>query len=348
MRSKIHHALPLVLVSLLLSLMLHSCQAFEQPPEGVLTPQELIFTSAAETLVAGLTPALTSTPPVETRPSPSDGISPTPVMEVAPLPGATLEPSPNASPTSTSAPAPTPTALETILPSPTAAAELPTATDLPTTTPLATVLPSPTSVTPAPTATDLPSLTPAATATPPLVLVFEDDFSTRTGWHTETRPGFEMFYQASGYRIRNRNTQANVSSIRTFDHYDIRVEAGAAMVSGPTGAYYGVICRWQNVHNLYAFVIGSEGYHAIIKIQNRELSFLKEGRMVNGVIQPLGGINRITGICEGSSLALDVNGHRLLETEDITFGSGYVGLLVGNQDQPGSLVHFDNFTLFAP
>ncbi len=261
----------------------------------------------------------------------------TPVLDLAPVPTLTAEPGPTASPTPpTTTQLPTPTPLGTALPSPTITSPIPSPTELPqlTSTPLVTV----------PAGTPTP---PPATATPVLSLVFEDDFAIRRGWHTEIRPGFEMYYQANGYRIHNHNPSSNVSSIRTFDHLDIRVEVDATFVRWATGSYYGVVCRWQDLHNLYAFVLGVDGFHAIVKIQNREVIFLGEGQG-NGSIELGGGVNRISGICQGNLLALEVNGQRLLETEDFTFGSGYVGLLVGNQDLPGSLVHFDNFTLFAP
>ena len=261
----------------------------------------------------------------------------TPVLELAPLPTQTQDLEPASSPSPFAIQTPSPTPVVPPEPSPTLVPTLPTPTDLPqpTRTPLLTAGP-----------TDTPPPPVTATASPSLVL--EDDFTVRTGWHTETQPGFEMYYQAGGYRIHNRNTDSNVSSTRTFEHQDIRVEVDAAMVSVPAGGYYGVVCRFQNLQNLYAFVIGSDGFHAIVKIQNSEVSFLEEGRADNGPILLEGEVNRVTGICQGSQLALEVNGQRLLEAEDLTFVSGNVGLLVGNREQPGSLVHFDNFALHEP
>jgi hypothetical protein len=358
MSSKVRHTLPLGLVTLLVGLMLHSCQAFEEPPEGVLTPQELIFTSAAETMIANLTPDPTlpipETPtaslsggetdspaqddfqsPIST---PHDSIFPSPTV-IGQTPTATERLFPTSTPFPTAIPIGTPTSRPaTALPSPSLIPQTPTVTQLlsPTNTPMETVTPI---VTPR---------TPAATTSPPPSLIFEDDFTIRAGWHTEAREGFEMYYQAGGYRIDNLATNSNVSSTRSFDLQDMRVEVDATLVRGPLSGYYGVVCRFQNLQNLYAFVIGSDGFHAIVKIQDMEVSFLEEDRLESGPIHLGGGLNRITGICQGSQLSLEVNGQRLLETEDFTFGAGNVGLLVGNRDQPNNLVHFDNFALLAP
>jgi hypothetical protein len=83
---------------LLYSLMLYSCQAFEQPPAGVLTPQELVLTSAAETIIADLAHLDTPAVPVNTNTAfpnnpdmitstsePSPTLTHTPVAELAPF-----------------------------------------------------------------------------------------------------------------------------------------------------------------------------------------------------------------------------------------------------------------------
>jgi hypothetical protein len=330
------------LVILLYGFLLNSCQAFEQPPAGVLTPQELILTSAAETIIADLAPLGTPELPVETNTAfptdpdiststsePSPPLTHTPIPELAPF----LTQTPAASPITT------PTPLETIIPSP---------TTILSPAPAETALPSPTTtLLPSPVPTEPPTTMPSV-ATPFPNLIYEDDFSIRAGWVIEETDGFGMYYQAGGYRIHNRSSSSNVSSTRSFEHPDIRVEVDAIRVRWSLGGYYGVVCRFQNFQNMYAFVIGGDGFHAIAKIQQGEVSFLREGQMQNGSIYSEGEVNRISGICQGSQLALEVNGQRLLEMEDFTFDSGYVGLVVGNQDPPGNLIHFDNFALYAP
>jgi hypothetical protein len=326
---------------LLYSLMLYSCQAFEQPPAGVLTPQELVLTSAAETIIADLAHLDTPAVPVNTNTAfpnnpdmitstsePSPTLTHTPVAELAPF----LTPTPTTNPTTTPMP------LETTLPGPTISPTAPAGTALPS--PATTLISSP-----VPT---VPPTTMPSEITPLPNLIYEDDFSNRAGWVIEETDGFSMYYQAGGYRMHNRSSSSNVSSTRSFEHQDIRVDVDAIRIRWSIGGYYGVVCRWQNFQNMYAFIIGSDGFHAIAKIQHGEVTFLQEGQTENGPVNSEGELNRISGICQGSQLALEVNGQRLLETQDFTFGSGYVGLLVGNQDPPGNLVHFDNFTLYAP
>jgi hypothetical protein len=329
------------LVMLLYSLLLYSCQAFEQPPAEVLPPQELILTSAAETIVADLAPLDTPAVPVETNTAfpnnpntitstsePFPTLTHTPVPDLAPF----LTQTPTASPSPTVSPPQTTTLSATI--SPIAPAD--------------TTLPSPTT-TPIPSSVDtVPTTIVPSDVTPFPNLIYEDDFSIRAGWVIEETDAFSMYYQAGGYRLDNRSSSSNLSSTRSFEHPDIRVEVDAIRVRWSLGGYYGVVCRWQNFQNMYAFIIGGDGFHAIAKIQQGEVTFLQEGQTENGPVNSEGELNRISGICQGSQLTLEVNGQRLLETQDFTFESGYVGLLVGNQDPPGNLVHFDNFALYAP
>jgi hypothetical protein len=323
---KIRQILLSGLVILLYSLLLNSCQAFEQPPAGVLTPQELILTSAAQTIVAGIPPLDTPALPVETSTTtPTDPNIAT----------STSEPSPSLTHTS---PTTTPIPTETIIPSPTIFPPAPAESVV--SSPTTTLLPSPVPTVPP------PATTPVVTPLPNLI--YEDDFSIHAGWVIEETEGFSLYYQAGGYRIHNRSSNSNVSSTRSFEHSDIRVEVDTIRVRWSLGGYYGVVCRWQNFQNMYAFVIGGGGFYAIAKIQHGEVSFLREGQIENGPIHSEGELNRVSGVCQGSQLAMEVNGQRLLETQDLTFESGYVGLLVGNQDPPGNLVHFDNFALYAP
>jgi hypothetical protein len=209
MALKIRQILMSGLVILLYSLLLYSCQAFEQPPAEVLPPQEQILTSAAETIVADLAPLDTPAVPVETNtaipnnpnmitstsdPSPTLTHTP-PVLELTPIQ------TPTASPTTT------PTPLETTIPSPTISPTAPAQTGLPS-----------------PTTTLIPSTVPAvpttisSEVTPIPNLIYEDDFSIRAGWVIEETDEFSMYYQAGGYRMHNRSSSSNISSTRSFEH----------------------------------------------------------------------------------------------------------------------------------
>jgi LysM repeat protein len=205
------------------------------------------------------------------------------------------------------------------------------------------VTPAPTPVPPTPVA---PTPTPPPAAIPDTgEIIFQDDFSVTGIWFTADEPNFRIGYAEGGYRIMNNFANSYVSSIRTLTHADIFVETEATRVGGPETGYYGVVCRWQDINNFYAMVIGSDGFHGIVRLVNGQVNFLSEGRTTDGPINLGSATNRIGGSCIGNTLTLFVNGEQLLQTLDNTFGSGSVGLMVGTRTAAGTHVHFDNFAL---
>ena len=65
-------------------------------------------------------------------------------------------------------------------------------------------------------------------------------------------------------------------------------------------------------------------------------------------IIPGNAANHIQATCQGSRLALSVNGEFIAEAYDPTFASGDIGLIVGSFDQPGVDVWFDNLSVKNP
>jgi hypothetical protein len=150
-----------------------------------------------------------------------------------------------------------------------------------------------------------------------------------------------------GYRIYNDFYNSYVSSVRTFDLDDVYVEVDAVLVSGSETGYYGVVSRWEDLHNYYAFVISSDGFYGIVRVEDGQPQFLAQGLDRSGLIN-LNDSNRIGGASEDQTLTLYVNGKGLLQVEDETFETGAVGLMVGTRPVAGVEVHFDDFHVYVP
>lgn len=293
----------------LVATLLASCEAFSPGSPEVTNSPDLFFTAAAETIIVEVTLTSVVLIPTPTATVPTTEQTHSPVT---PTPDDTRTPQ-------ETAPTPTPDTL-----SPT-----------PTTTP----------GTPTPTAT--PG-TPAPSPTPARQLILQDDFVTTRAWFTTETENFRLAYVEDGYRIFNNLTGSHVNSVRSFDHTNIIVEVDAAQISGPETGFYGVVCRWQDVNNYYALVIGSDGFHGIASVINSEVVILGQDQSEDGIIHPGTASNRITGICTGDTLVLSVNGEQLLEVQDQRYSVGYVGLLVVTRATPGVEVHFADFALFRP
>jgi LysM repeat protein len=175
-------------------------------------------------------------------------------------------------------------------------------------------------------------------------LAFSDDFTIPGLWYTEINPNFRIEYVDQRYRILNSFAHSHVSSIRSFNMPDVHSEVDANLVGGPDSAYYGVVCRWQDINNFYAAVISGDGSTGIVRIQNGIATFLNEGT----ADFDRAGWTRVGANCFGNTLTLFVNGESVLQATDNTFTSGFIGVMVGTRSAANADVHFDNFTSYRP
>lgn len=209
--------------------------------------------------------------------------------------------------------------------------------------------------TPAPTETPAPSETPTLTATsagiasPTPEILFDEDFSSGRGWHTEETDLYGFRFTADGYMIYVDIRSAGFWSIRELSYDDVRLETEAALLDGPQSGYYGVMCRHQDEDNYYALVVSPDGSYGIIRNLDGEFEFIAEGvEDDGGVIQPADSTNRVRGDCIGNTLALYANDTKLLEVQDDLLDEGVVGIVAGTRLQEGIEVEFYRFTILRP
>jgi hypothetical protein len=101
--------------------------------------------------------------------------------------------------------------------------------------------------------------------------------------------------------------------------------------------------------NLYAFVISSDGYAAILKVSEGSYELLNGDSMeFFSAIAQGDSLNRITAECNGNRLSLAINGQEALQAEDSSFSAGDIGYIVGTFDQAGVEILFDNLVVYQP
>lgn len=212
------------------------------------------------------------------------------------------------------------------------------------TEPPPTEAPPPTAM-PTATPTVEPSPTPAPEHAPITNALFEDDFTTDTGWITgmNDRYGYERI--EGGYFMYVNVPFAQVHSVRSLEVADIRLATDAARIAGPVDGYFGVICRFTDANNYYALVIASDGAYGIAKMEAGTFSFIQEGLDEANIIQGGEAFNRVRGDCVGQTLVLYANDQKLLELQDATFEEGEIGLIAGTREEPGLRVLYDAFAI---
>ena len=218
--------------------------------------------------------------------------------------------------------------------------------------------------TPAPTKTDTP-IPPSDTPIPPTdtieptesatippkptekTILFEDDFSnTDKNWPVNTNKDFSILYYRDGFRILIKTINYFAVSAMPGPYKNIRAEVDLYRRAGPDNGYMGLICRYQDINNLYGFWIDPSGYYGIYKrVEGKVTQISPERQQKSLAIQKENARNHLSIDCNGNLLTLRVNGKKLAEGKDDSFQEGTVGLMAGNLDKTSMDAIFDNILI---
>jgi len=199
--------------------------------------------------------------------------------------------------------------------------------------PVATVMPTRRSATPAPGG-----------------VLFEDDFSdVGSGWdRVDDGDGGTDYFEGS-YRIWADKPSVDYWANPGLVLQDVRISVAALKAAGPDDNDFGVICRYQDTENFYAFLISSDGFYGIEMFEGGERKMIGQNQMLSTPhIQQGQASNEMVVHCVGDHLSLYVNGEILADVRDATFEAGDVGLIAGTYDEPGVDIRFDDFVVHQP
>lgn len=180
-------------------------------------------------------------------------------------------------------------------------------------------------------------------------ILMSDDFSAKSGgWSlTGTDGGSSVSYAHQGLEFIINEKDQDFWSTMPGEYSNIGVGVDAGKLGGPDDNTFGVICRYQDAENFYAFLISSDGYYGIVKVKDGIYSLLSGKNMDYdaGIVRGQG-TNRILGICSQDELGLFVNGKLLTIVQDSDLTEGRVGMIAGTNAAPGTDILFDNLILY--
>ncbi|RPI97026.1 MAG: serine protease, partial [Chloroflexi bacterium] len=103
-------------------------------------------------------------------------------------------------------------------------------------------------------------------------VLFEDDFSDpSSGWVEETNENASYAYDSGVYTITvDQPNWMAWSQLDDDEAGDVIVTAAAGVVNATGVGDYGLICRYQDGENFYAFEVTEDGYFSIWKMENNE------------------------------------------------------------------------------
>lgn len=181
--------------------------------------------------------------------------------------------------------------------------------------------------------------------------IFQDDFSDpNSGWETwSDSNGSSIGYQNGGLRILVKEKQFDYWSRPGKRFGDARIEVDAIKLAGPNDNDYGLICRYQDRNNFYAFLISSDGYGGILKVENGQYKVISGPQLTySDSIRQGEALNHLQADCIGQSLVLSVNGQTIAQAMDSGFSAGEAGVIAGTNTTPGVDIFFDNFVVLKP
>ena len=182
-------------------------------------------------------------------------------------------------------------------------------------------------------------------------ILYMDDFSNpKSGWPSwNNENGSFIGYRAAGLRILVNQAQTDLFARPGKIFANTRIEVDAVKIGGPDNNHFGILCRYQDVKNYYAFLVTSDGYNGIIKVKDGNFSMLSGATLeYNQAIRQGENQNHLRADCADQSLSLWVNNQKSLKALDPDFSSGGIGLTTGSYAIGGVDVYFDNFIVFNP
>jgi len=182
------------------------------------------------------------------------------------------------------------------------------------------------------------------------VLLVDNFTDPMSGWKVWVgEDGSSIDYSNGALRIYVNRAQYDYWSVAGKNYEDVHLESDIVKGDGPDDNDYGLICRYRDQDNFYAFVISSDGYAGIIKVKDGAYQVLSgESLQYVEAVRRGNDRNRLQAICAGTVLKFSVNGILLFEVTDADFTSGDVGVIAGAYDTPGVEILFDNFAVLKP
>jgi hypothetical protein len=186
----------------------------------------------------------------------------------------------------------------------------------------------------------------------PALVLLQDGFSDPdSGWEASEEEGGSMGYKEGIYFVRAEDKSFYYWGRAYVSLADVAIEVDATQTLGPASGntFYGVGCRLNSSGTGYLFLIGADGYFAIYEkgATDDEGEFLVDWTE-SGVINQGNATNHIRAVCDGTYLALVVNGELLAEVEDATLDSGDLGLFASTGEDDPVEVHFDDLLVYIP
>lgn len=181
-------------------------------------------------------------------------------------------------------------------------------------------------------------------------VLFQDDFSRHDGgWPSLVDSTGSSDYLGEAYRIQVLVPNAERYALPGLKLSNVRIQVESASIGGPVDNRFGIVCRYQDADNYYAFLISTDGYYGVLKMAAGQPELLGAEEMQRHTRLEPGKLTYfLEAECNQSTLILRIDGAEITRLEDDSLTKGDVGLFAGTFQEPGAEILFDNFKVLQP
>jgi len=180
-------------------------------------------------------------------------------------------------------------------------------------------------------------------------LLFEDFTDEKSHWE-EVNNVYELkLYSPQGYFVSVNPPDGRTISTSGQVFTDAKLSVEIQKITGPKNTSYGLICRYLDKQNYYAFSISADGYAGIIKVEDGKPSMISGDQFIfSELVKEEDATNSLIASCVGDTLSLNINGTDLITVKDSSFSIGELGLFLETSSEGGASAQFNQFLVVKP
>jgi hypothetical protein len=181
-------------------------------------------------------------------------------------------------------------------------------------------------------------------------ILYADDFSNQaSGWEVINNAYELKGYSTGGYMISVKQPDSRAVSTTNLNYTDAIISVETQKITGDRQTEFGLVCRFQDKFNFYAFVMSADGYAGIVRVKDGVRELIGSDQLVRvETLEMDDGVNQLTASCEGDSFQLDINGDPIVVAQDNTITNGDAGLFIETYDSADAAVVFNDFVIKKP
>ena len=182
-------------------------------------------------------------------------------------------------------------------------------------------------------------------------ILYQDDFSDpKSGWpQGENKKIGKLAYEDGKYLVRTNKPWPSMvqgAPKKKLSDFNLSITTEQVLAPANNNNSYGVLCRTQEKtpkqnFGAYVFLISGDGFWSILKWADKKIVPLFYWTSSLAIRQG-NAVNHLRIACNGSYLALTVNGQVLGEILDYRFKAGGISLVAISYEDKPTEIHFDN------